>query len=124
MKDNNKFFKIIHSIKVAQYPIKMNKKQWIELAKFILRFVLETGDFTNTHLCWQASLTEILKKISTKKEKKSFTIKLSPAEFYALLELLTVVKIADSYLYAIVIKTIYELDQAKFKTEVYKNFLL
>ena len=87
------FYKLEQRIVEFKFSLKINSSDSLELAKLILRFTqghwnLAKFENANYYMCSYYSLMSVLKKITDKKSKSKFTLKLNGAEFFALNNLL------------------------------------
>ena len=88
MENTHKFYKLIKQVQENKYPIRLPRCRWQDIEFVITPYVLEDGIFDNVHMCWRSALGSLLKKIIDKREYKTYTIKLTASEYYAIKEIL------------------------------------
>lgn len=87
------FYRIEQKIVEFKFSMKMSASDSLELAQLILRFTpsyweLSNSDIPHTEKCIYYALMSVLKKMSDKKDKKNYRLKLNGSEYYALSDVL------------------------------------
>ena len=83
------FYSVEQKIVELKFSMKINSIDSLELAKLILKFTQDHSNMfdsnnTSHYMCSFYSLMSVLKKITDKKDKKKFTLKLNGSEYHAL----------------------------------------
>jgi len=107
------YYQEVKQIKTVKIPLSFKLKDWSILGKWLLPYSAPEKNDDKVQSCWKSALAQIIIKISAKQEKstnKVYIIKLSPAEKYALEELLFNVKQDDVYLMLLTQEAIRQLD--------------
>ncbi|WP_299368361.1 hypothetical protein [Winogradskyella sp.] len=90
----HKFFRKESKVVAVKHDITLSRGDWQLLLDTLLPHLdIKTtlsNEFENVHLCWVYCLVDIFQKIEKKyqKTKQAFSIKLTPAEFYALKDII------------------------------------
>jgi hypothetical protein len=83
------FYSLEQKIVEFKYSMQITSSDSLELAKLVLKFtqdVIIFPDYNTPHSaqCYYYALMSVLKKISDKKDKKNYKLKLNGSEYHAL----------------------------------------
>lgn len=110
------YYQQIRQVKIVKVPVKMELRYWLSFAGYVMPFAKDEEFDRYPNKCWKATLAQVLIKIGAKQEKygrnlhKEIQISLTPAEKFALEELLYDAGIADMYLSMICQQLINQID--------------